>query len=156
MLALLEKGDTAAAKQQYYIASSLYSLQYDERYETNMAGVFESEGNYIEAEKYYLMAIDKTKGKSIIALQAYFDFLNKDKTTLIVSSETDSLISKQFNIGNQLYELNKDPLVLYRLGQVAISARLNNEAVDYFSRAAKELPLGSPFQKASLRMLSEK
>jgi hypothetical protein len=156
MLAYAKQGNTVAAKEQYYIANSLYSLQYDEKFDVNMAGILESEGKHGEAESFYNKAIEKTKGKSVIALSAYLDYLGKPHAgeDRQEPNKRYNPLEKQIEICRKLYNLNHDPFLLYRLGQFSLAVRHKNEALDYFSRAAKALPPGSEYHTASLKLVS--
>jgi len=156
MVAYCNKNDFAAAKNQYHIANSLYSLQYDETLDVNMAGILAAEADFKEAERYYLIALNKTKWRSALSLNAYFNFICDDKALDALGINNDERrLARRIDIGKKLYGLNKDPIVFYRLGQLAVSSYQYSEAISFFSKAANELPAANVYRDYSLRIISK-
>jgi tetratricopeptide (TPR) repeat protein len=156
MLAYARSGNIFAAKQQYHIANSLYSLQYDEKFDINMASILIDEGDLLEAERYYLIVITKTRGKSLVALKGYLDLLDKSSTQQSnINKQILNIWDKQVDVCNKIYTIDKDPYMLFRLGQFYISANNHIEALENFSKVVKLSPPGSKYHTASLKIISK-
>lgn len=155
MLTFIRAGDLKSAKEQYHIASSLHSVKYLEDYDLNMAGIKSSEGNKAEAEVLLKKVLDETRGKSVVALKFYTKFLENELNIAVEPSKIISIQNKIIPLYNQLYELNHDPFIFYRLGQIYIARNDNQAAVKMFERAAQAYPAGTMYGDNSSKIVKK-
>ena len=145
MLAFIRAGNPKAAREQYRIASSLYSAKYSEHYDLNMAGVAAAEGNKYEAEVLLKKVLSSTRGKSVVALQFYIRFLENKLMQEKNPIQIRLLQDKVLPLYNQLFELNKDPFILYRMGQIHIARNDIKNALRFFESAVQSYPPGNMY-----------
>jgi len=154
MLALINNGDLDEAKKQYRFASAIPSVGYFEGLDLAMARILNKEGKYDESARMYEQAIRKTKGKSVDAYEMYIQFLQerlgaeKGKS----KEKTLRLAHRQLECLDELYLLNKDPLLLYRAGQLSLFAGDRVAAQRYFRKAATNLPATSEYSKFAAKL----
>jgi tetratricopeptide (TPR) repeat protein len=153
MLAFIRAGDLKSAREQYKIASSLHSTKYLDNYDINMAGIELTEGNKAEAEVLLQKVLKSTRGKSTTALNFYIKFqeseLRQANDSIAIRKIQDNVIS----LYSQYYQLNYDPFILYRLGQIYIARNDNLKAIDMFEQAAKAYPPGSMYGENSVKLV---
>jgi protein O-mannosyl-transferase len=157
MAALMAHSDFEEAKEQYLIAQSIPSVGYLETLDLNMALIHVIEGKYDEAEKLYEQVISKTKGKSLVAYEAYISYL-LERYVLINQNQDgfDSLIfEKLVDNMERLYRLKKDPMLLYRLGQLFISGGNCDQALIFFREAGKVFPPESEYAVFSKKLVDK-
>lgn len=155
MLAFIRSGDLKAAREQYRIASSLHSNKYMENYDLNMAGVEANEGNKAETEVLLQKVLSSTRGKSVAGFKFYTQFLENE---LILAKDIGSITSIQnkiIQLYSQLYELNQDPFILYRLGQIYITRGDTLKAIQMFDRAAQTYPAGTMYGDNSAKIVQK-
>lgn len=155
MLAFIRAGDLKSAREQYRIASFLHSNKYLESYDLNMAGIEAAEGNKKAAEKLLQKVIDETNGKSVVALKTYSKFLENELNFATESSSVVLLQDKLIPLYNHLYELNHDPFILYRLGQIYITRDDSKTAVEMFEKVVKEYPDGIMYKDNSVKIIKK-
>ena len=153
MLAFIRAGDFKSAREQYKIASSLHSTKYLDNYDINMAGVELTEGNKSAAEALLQNVLSSTKGKSAAALNFYIKFqeneLRQEKNPKDILSIQDKIIQ----LYDQSYQLNKDPFILYRLGQIYIARKDKLKAIELFEKAVKAYPPGNIYGDNSAKIV---
>lgn len=155
MLAYIRVGDLKSAREQYRIASSLHNIKYIEHIELNMAGIEASEGNNDEAEVLLKRVLNNPRAKPVIALNFYIKFLENE---LILAKDLGSISTIQNKIiplYNKLYDLNHDPFILYRLGQIYIARKDKDEAIQMFERAVQAYPPGNMYGDNSKKIVKK-
>ena len=145
MLAFIRAGDLKAAREQYLIASSLLGGKYTEHYDLNMAGVAATEGNKAEAEDLLQKVLNSSRGKSLTALQFYIRFLENELVLEKNPAHIRLIQDKVLLLYGRLFELNQDPFIFYRMGQIHISRSDLPEAIRNFERAAKSYSPGNMY-----------
>lgn len=155
MLAFIRAGDMKAAREQYRIASSLQSIKYMENYDLNMAGIEAAEGNKGEAEALLQKVLLATHGKSIAAFKFYIKFLENELVMAKDENRITEIQNKIIPLYKQLYELNHDPFVLYRLGQIHIARKDSQKAIDVYELAVKVYPPGNMYGDNSSKILKQ-
>ena len=147
MSILMGRNDLSGAKEQYRIATSIPSVGYMESLDINMAGVYVMEGNYAEAERLYEQVIHKTKGKSQVAYGAYISYLQERYASAVKDNDDSAHLFGDRLLDNKekLYRLNKDPMLLYRTGQLSLFLGKRDEACRIFLEAGNCLPPKSEY-----------
>jgi len=154
MTALIGRGDLEGAKEQYRTAQAIPSVGYMESLDFNMAAIHELEGNYGEAERLYNHILKKTSGKSATAYWNYIRYLQgryiaarqrKDGS----DSEAGTKLIENME---KLYRLNKDPMLLYRSGQLSLALGKCDDALRLFTDAEKAFPAQSEYVRISARL----
>lgn len=157
MLALIHKGELKAAREQYMIASSLHSTKYLENYDLNMAGIEMAEGNEKQAEKLLLKVIVKSGGKSANALKYYTKFLeNLLVREVKAGSDVDTINEIRSRLVDryiQLYAINSDPFITYRLGQLFLNLGDNAESIKWLEKTVQAYPEENVYGKSARTIL---
>jgi tetratricopeptide (TPR) repeat protein len=119
-----------------------------------MAAILELEGKYEEAENLYSHVLKKTTGKSAMAYWNYICYLQgryaaaRQRNDGSASEAGAKLIENMEN----LYRLNKDPMMLYRSGQLAIALGRCEDALRLFTEAGKAFPVQSEYNRFSTKL----
>ena len=155
MLALIKNGDFHEAMRQYNIASSIPSVGYYEMLDLAMASALSKDGNYSEATKYYEIAIDKTKGKSVKVYELYRNFLRER----LVEVNNDELIcnpyfKKKLECLDALFELQNEPSLMFRAGELSLIAGDNVSAIRYFKKVISSASSTSSYHKNAVKLLN--
>jgi protein O-mannosyl-transferase len=147
MLALINSGDLNEAKKQYRFATAIRSVNYYENLDLAFALVLSREGKYDESARIYEQAIKKTKGKSVDVYERYVQFLRERLGSEQGKSKEKALAlaGRQLECLEALYVLNKDPLLLYRAGQLSLFVGDRAGARRYFKKALDNLPATSEY-----------
>ena len=154
MAALMGSGDLEGAKAQYRIAQKIPSVGYMESLDINLAALYAREGRNEDAEKLYNEIIKKTMGKSGVAYGAYISYLqdryaaarqNNDGSKSVVGLKLVENMEK-------LHGLNKDPMLLYRSGQLSLALGRCDDALRLFTQAEKAFPKQSEYTRISARL----
>lgn len=155
MLAFIREGDLKSAREQYRIASSLRGVKYAEQYDLNMAGIAAAEGNMAEAEELLQTVLNSTRGKSVKALQFYIKFLENEIKSEKNPKQKRLIQDKVLLLYSKLYELNHDPFILYRTGQIYISRNELPKAIMAFEKANKSYPPGNIYGDNSAKIVQK-
>ena len=157
MAALMARGDLEEAKNQYHIAQAIPSVGYLEALDINMAAICVREGKYEEADKFYNQAIFKTKGNSVVVYEAYISFLQELYAIRKGSVKTTDYrtLGKLIENLEKLYLLKKDPMLLYRLGQLSMSQADCKGALRYFEKARNAFPAQSEYALYSSKLFNQ-
>ena len=155
MVALINNGQYDESEKQYKEALSIYSLEYHEPLDLNMAHAYALQGMTEKAIDLYELSLKRGGYKSIIAYSYYMEYL-KD----LIKVERDSvkkveMVRKYLANGEKLFSLNEDPLVLYRMGQIAMNEGWKQQATDYFQRAYDRYPEGNEYKAYSKRLVEQ-
>jgi len=147
MLALLNDGDLNEAEKQYRVANAIPSINYYEKLDLLFALVLSKEGRYDESARIFEQAIRKTKGKSFEVYERYIQFLQERLGFEKEKSEAKALglARRQLECLEALYVLNKDPLLLYRAGQLSLFVGDRAGARTYFRKALDSFPATSEY-----------
>ena len=147
MLALINSGDLNEAKKQYRFANAIPSVFYNEKLDLVFAIVLSKEGKYDESARIYEQAIKKTKGKSVNVYGMYIQFLQERLGVENGKSKEKvlGLAGRQLECLEALYVLNKDPMLLYRAGQLSLFVGDRAGARRYFKKAFDSLPATSEY-----------
>ena len=155
MLALMAAGDLEGAKEQYRIASSIPSVGYLEALDINYASILAAEGRYDQAGETYEKVIRKTRGKSAKSYECYASFLHARFMDALLRSDVNvaTAIGKRIiKCNEELFAIKKDPHILYRTGQFALSLGDRASAEEWFRRAAKAFPPESEYSVYASRL----
>ncbi|MGD0584755.1 MAG: hypothetical protein ABSA86_03125 [Oryzomonas sp.] len=157
MLALINSGDLNEAKKQYRLAVAMPSVTYYERLDLVFALVLSKEGKYDESARIYEQAIKKTMGKSVDVYDMYIQFLRERLGSEQGKSEEKALglANRQLECLEALYVLNKDPMLLYRAGQLSLFVGDRAGARRYFKKAFDNLPATSEYSKFALKLFKK-
>jgi len=139
MAALMKEGDFKEAKNQYQVIALLPSVGYSEKADLNLALIMTLEGRHNDAAELYEKVIEKTRGASVLAYGAYISFLQGrlSSARLENDSTTVNLVgTRLLTCMRELYEISKDPMILYRSGQLALSLGKCNESRMLFEKAS--------------------
>jgi tetratricopeptide (TPR) repeat protein len=155
MVALINNGQYDESEKQYKEALTIYSLEYHEPLDLNMAHAYALQGMNDKAIDLYELSLKRGGYKSIIAYSHYLEYL-KD----LIKVERDSvkkveMVRKYLANGEKLFSLNEDPLVLYRMGQIAMNEGWKQQATDYFQRAYDRYPEGNEYKAYSKRLVEQ-
>lgn len=157
MIALMSSGDLEGAKEQYKIAQSIRGVGYMELLDINMAVIYALEGKNADAEKMFDTVLKKTFGKSLVAYQAYISFLQDEYAAATMRKDGSAFGAGVKLVENmeKLYRLNKDPVLMYRAGQISLVQGRCDEALRLFNTAAKAFPVESDYARFSLRLVKQ-
>jgi len=155
MLALISSGDLHEAKKQYEFANAIPSFNYLEKLDLAMALTLTKEGKYDEAERVYEKVLRKTKGSSLSAYKLYLQFLQERLAVEIKQTKGNvhELVGRQLECIRQLYRLNKDPMLLYRAGQLSLYVGDRLNARKFFMDAKDNLPATSEYRGFALKLV---
>lgn len=151
--ALLMKGDTAGAKRQYSIASSIPSTDYQEEYDLMMASILFSEQKDEQAIALCQHVQVKKQGKSISAYEMLANYYTQLLRFRSNDPQRDNWRTELFNIYEKLHALNKNPYTAYKMGQLAISAQDTKRAITYFRTASSEFTSDKEFRQYSNKLV---
>jgi tetratricopeptide (TPR) repeat protein len=153
MYALYNAGDIPAAKCQYAVGQTLYSLGYDETADLLMAEILNKEGKPNQALELYKTVIRKTRNSSEKALKRIIRHLETMLSQMRDSGRIQELQAKKRTYETQLGELTTDPMVLYNLGQKALAANDRKSALGFFIRAHGAFAGTSPYKVYSAKLI---
>jgi tetratricopeptide (TPR) repeat protein len=66
-----------------------------------------------------------------------------------------SVQNKIIPLYKKLYELNRDPFILYRLGQIYVARNENQAAINSFEQAVKAYPSGTMYGDNSAKIVQK-
>lgn len=157
MIALIGKGDLQGAKEQYRVAQTIPSVGYMEELDINMAAIHDMEGNTAEADKLYNHILLKTRGKSALAYEVYISFLQSRYAVANIKHDGSAPLQGMKLLHNmeKLYNLNKDPVLLYRSAQLALALGRCDDALRLFLHAGKVFPVQSDYARFSRRLADQ-
>ena len=156
MIDLMGRGDLEGAKAQYRIANTIPSVGYMESLDINMAAIRVMEGKFDEAAKLYEQVIRKTRGKSAVAYWAYIDYLRGRYAAALKENNgsVPALGAKLVENMEKLYQLNKDPMLLYRSGQLSLALGNCDEALRLFRESKKRFSAANEYARFASRLVS--
>ncbi len=156
MLALIKSGDLQEAKRQYTVASAIPSVGYYEMLDLAMASALSKEGNYPEAARYYEMVIKETKGKSAAAYDLYREFLRERLAGVDIHDLSGMpYFKRKLECLDALFELRKEPFLMYRAGELALVTGDNISALRYFKRVIAASPQTSSYHANALKLVKK-
>jgi tetratricopeptide (TPR) repeat protein len=149
MSILLARNDLSGAKEQYLIANSIPSIDYIESLDINMAAIHVMEGKNEEAERLYEQVIRKTRGKSSVAYGAYISYLQGRYAVAVKNEDGSAAVfgARLLEHMEKLYRLNKDPMLLYKAGQLSLALDRCDDAFRFFIEAGKCMPQKSDYAR---------
>lgn len=148
--ALLLEKRVPEAHEQITIARTLYSLNYDETLDTVDAAILMQQGKYDDAERCYLEAVRRTKGRSANALGALISFY---EGRVRDGKGSDGSVRKKIaSYLAHLAELTGDPYHCYRAGQYLLSQSDRGTALLFFTKARDRFPASNPFKAYAARI----
>lgn len=130
----------------YYFkkASEHFTFGFDERPHLYMAEAYLLKGDTGGASRIIEKVLEKTKGKSVEALKLKLRILSTEANP----QKLDNLKNTAF----KLFEINKDPMILYQLGKVYLSCGRLREAKELFCKAYEGFPIDDPYKKFSEKL----
>jgi len=142
MTALYEKGMYDEALRQYRIAQSIpvIQLKYSPNYELFYVQLLIAKKQFIEAERELNAINVKTAGKNPDVYEKYVELAPRLMVTSVDIANKKRIFEKLGESYDKWYELTKDPMILYRKGQVMLSIDKKREAGNLFARAATTFP----------------
>lgn len=143
MVALFEKGLYDLALQQYRIAQSLpvVELRYNPSYEFINVRILVAEKHFLQAERELDIINIKAVGKNADVYETYLALAPRMILEVNSNLKEKKRIEDKISISfDRLYELKKDPMVLYRKGQFLLSLNKKLEARELFKLVAKKIP----------------
>lgn len=156
MTALMGRGDLEGAKAQYRIANTIPSVGYMESPDINMAAIHVMEGKYDEAAQLYEQVIRRTRGKSAVAYWAYINYLQGRYAAALKENNgsVSALGAKLVENMEKLYQLNKDPMLLYRSGQLSLALGNCDEALRLFRESKKRFSAANEYARFASRLVN--
>jgi hypothetical protein len=154
MVALMGSGKLNEAKKEYRIASAIRTVGYKEALDINMAAIHVMEGRFDEATRLYEHVIKKTDGKSVVAYGAYIQFLQGNYASALkdANRSAPALATKLIEKMGELYKLNKDPMLLYRSGQISLALGHCSDALEFFRDSEKSFPGPNEYARFASRL----
>ena len=135
MVALAKEKNYPDALRQYQAASSVYTLEYHENLDLNMAKMLALQGKDEEALALFELSIKRGGGKSVSAHENTIEYLQKRIWDVKDPVTHEKLQKKLLMYYEKLYELDHNPLTAYRTGQAALSLHDKKIALHYFTEA---------------------
>lgn len=148
---LAESGDYSNAMTHARIASTLFSLDYDERPELNMAYIAHRQGLVDEAIIINEAILAKSKHsstKSLENLSSLWEEKGRIATDAIVKEES---IKEAINYSIQLHNKMPDPNTLYRIGKLYQVVGKRDTAACYFQKAAEHMDLRNELRPIAVK-----
>ena len=153
-IALIHKGEFEKAKSALVSAGKLYRFEYDQKADLNIAGILVLQGREDEAMKLFDKIISKTHGKSSLVYEHVvahlYDRLLKSKD----SAEKRQICHDLVRYSPKLYALNKDPYILFRMGQIYFSLGERQNALNYYKQAYTEFLEGDQYKTYAQKLIA--
>ena len=154
---LLNDFQLLAAEKQYRQA---FALQKDDAADNKFLiymGILRTwDKRYWEAKDFFEQAVDNYTGKDLLlAYDKLAWTINKLLLTEDMAFDREPLHKDLLNVTLQLYELKKDPFLLYRAGQSALALSRKEEARHYFSEAYARLPADSMYRPLARKLMKK-
>jgi tetratricopeptide (TPR) repeat protein len=153
-VALAHNGELERAKSALIKAGSLYHFEYDQKSDINIADLLFLQGKEDEAQKLFDKVIKKTKGKSPLVyeriLSHLYDKLLKAKDPV----EQKKISLELIRYSETLYALNKDPFLLFRMGQIYSSLGERQKALSYYKHAYNEFHEGDKYKVFAQKLIA--
>lgn len=155
MVALAKEKRFSEAIIQYQAASSVYTLEYHENLDLNMAKILSGQGKYDEALALYELCIKKGGGKSIPAHENTIEYLQKR-----IMKEQDQFIKrglqgKLLKYNERLYDINQSPFTAYKTAQAALALKDKKKALHYFFAAKDGFEDKNPYKLFSEKLIAK-
>lgn len=148
-----DRGEYEKALAQFRRAASLRGIGYDERPDIYAAEILERRGDIDEAYAVYREVLERSKGKSRKALARVVSILEGRTERVLSEKERLQAMKELHQYSITLFELTKDPRVLYKLGNISMALKNKKEAFEYFTRAYSELPENDTYRQYCKREL---
>lgn len=154
MAALFEKGLYDEALHQYQMMQSLPVIQlaYRANYDLFYVQILIAKKQYSKAEQELDRINQKIKGKDPDVYERYLELAAHTFIKTVDGSEKERIKRKRALSYDKLYELTKDPMILYRKGQFLLSMNEKLEAGSLFARAAMAFPEKSHYRAYSAKL----
>lgn len=154
-IAYCDKRDWHNAEICFARASVLYSCDYDEISDLNLAAVLRKQGKEKEAVQIYKKVLNRSKNKSIKTLNVYSEYLDEK-----ASQEKDPVLvatirREELHYRKELYALTKEPLVLFQMGNISRAMGDRKGALAYYREAYEKLPPGNSYKVMARMQLKE-
>jgi protein O-mannosyl-transferase len=132
---LTKKGYYAEAMVQLEEGRLLPSIEYDERFDLNIAYIYYKQGRIDDAIRLDETALQYSGNISKSALISLIEMLKEKTTSVHTREERRSLNKKLLAYNMKLFELSHDPHILYNLGVTSTSLGEHKKAIAYFQQA---------------------
>jgi tetratricopeptide (TPR) repeat protein len=154
MTALFENGRYDEALQQYSKAAviPIVQLKYNPNYDLFHVQILIARKELIEAERELDLINRKTNGKEPGVYETYFEFASQMFLKTSDAGEIQRITEKMDDYYDRWYELSKDPMLLYRKGQLLLSLDKKSEAGKLFGKAATCFPENNMYHKFSEKL----
>jgi tetratricopeptide (TPR) repeat protein len=150
----LKKGDYTAALVQLEQGKRLPSLEYDERFDLNIAYIYYKQGRIDEAIRLDEMALQKSGNASKSALSSLIMLVEEKIKFAHTRGERRSLNKQMLAYNVKLFELSHDPHILYDLGVASTSLGEHKKAIAYFQRARDTLTSDDQYRNLAQRRIN--
>jgi hypothetical protein len=129
---LIQKGDYAAALVQLEQGRSIASLDYDERFDLNIAYIYYKLGKIDEAITLSKAALVKSRNKSVKALDSLIVLLKEKMISARSPAEKNELKKEIFLYTKTLFDLNHDPRLLFDISILAAELGEKNDLIQHY------------------------
>lgn len=152
---LIKRGDYELALKQLQQASALRRIDvYDERIDLNLAFIGAKQGKIDEAIDLYKHVLQKTNRQSIVALQnlaILFD-MKKDLTRKASDRRVYEDLVMSYNL--EVYNLNQDAFLLYKIGNDAASLGQYQKAITLFQKVVDSPHSEDPYKGIAIKRIA--
>lgn len=152
---LAEDGKYDEALKQLEIGRSIPSLVYDERFDLNTAFIYSKQGKIDDAIKLCNIALAKSGGTSLPALKKIITLLAEKEQANSRIREKENLRKEIVTYVLKVYELGKDPHLLYELGVFVQDRGDIAGAERYFTQAMGKMADNDLYKEYARRRLKK-
>jgi tetratricopeptide (TPR) repeat protein len=153
-VALINNGELERAKSALIKAGALHRLEYDEKSDINIAGILLLQGKEAEAMRMFTTVISKTKGKSTLVYEHILSHLYDKSLTTRDPVEKRKISVDLLRYSQKLYALNKDPFLLFRMGQIYSSLGDRQHALDSYKQAYSKFREGEKYKVFAQKLIA--
>ncbi len=151
--ALYEKGYYDEAVVQYRIAESLPVVRFKyDGFSLFYARILLHQAKYNEAELVLNKLLKKAKNQDPDIYAILIELESSKMQTMTTQIEKMSVYNKMINFQKKWYELTKDPIHLYQLGQLYLLVNNRKSAKVSFEEASKNKSLNSCYRDAARKL----
>lgn len=142
---LAESGDYGNALAQSRLARALPSMVYDDRADLNIAYIVYRQGDPEQARRISERVLKQTGGKSV---KAYDNLINlyEEKSARASAGDRTLLDQKLLELNLASYRLTGNPQSLYKAGAVCLRVGDKKRALEYLTRAYRDLDAGDRYR----------
>jgi len=140
--ALFQEGqyDEALTYTQRAINVPISPLSYDQIPEINIGQIQYLQGNLIDAISTYETVIKKSSGKSAEAQEGLLNCYQALWEKAASQEDKEKYFNSMKTHAEQLFSLRPDPLIYYNLGKITLINKQPEEARNFFTKAAANMP----------------